>query len=169
MTEMFSAADGEPIPVIVRAVTVSYDQPPERQRKAHYAVSEDRRRAIELAVAPRMQRWALERLLRELVALPAVADAGDAIVRRHYGRHGYLEVTIVEAHGPLTSRYLAVSRLPDGERELYLDALIDDALADRDHVKTVTIADPDTAPIHAGGPTPVAARTQPAPAAQAVI
>ncbi len=38
---------------------------------------------------------------------------------------------IVEAFGPLASRYLAVSRLADGERELYLDALIDETLADR--------------------------------------
>jgi mannose/fructose-specific phosphotransferase system component IIA len=50
-------------------------------------------------------------------------------------------VTIVEAHGPLASRYLAVSRLADGERELYLDALIDDALTDRTGARTVTLAD----------------------------
>lgn len=67
-------------------------------------LSEDRGRALELAVAPRMKPWA--RLLAELAAVPAVANAG-AIVRREYGRHGYLEVTIVEAFGPLAS---AISR-----------------------------------------------------------
>jgi len=86
---------------------------------------------------------ARERLLAELAAVPAVANAGDAIVRREYGRHGYLEVTVVEAHGPLASRYLAVSRLADGERKLYLDALIDDTLADRAGARAITLADAD--------------------------
>lgn len=89
------------------------------------------------------QPWARERLLAELAAVPAVADAGDTIIRRQYGRHGYLEVTIVEAHGPLASRCLAVSRLAEGERELYLDALTDDTLADRAGVQIITLADAD--------------------------
>src|SRR3954468_15434209 len=100
-------------------------------------MSTNRGRALELAVGPRMKPWALGRLLSELAALQATAQHGDTIIRRGYGRHGYLEVTILQAHDPLASRYLAVSRLADGERELYPDALIDDALADRAGVRTI--------------------------------
>jgi hypothetical protein len=139
MTETFRGRDDGPIPVIARAASVSYQQPPGAQRKADYALSEDRGRALELAVGPRMKPWAGERVLAELAAVPAVANAGDAIVRREYGRHGYLEVTLLEAHAPLASRYLAVSRLAEGERALYLDALIDDTLADRAGVQTITL------------------------------
>lgn len=34
-------------------------------------------------------------------------------------------------------------RLADGERELYLDALIDDTLADRAGARAITLADAD--------------------------
>ena len=125
-------------------------------RKADHALSEDRGRALELAVARRMKPSARERLLTELASLAAVTNVGDAIVRRDDGRHGYLEVAFLEAYDPPASRYLAVSRLAAGERELYLDALIDGALADRAGVQTITLADGDV-----GDPRAVAGQPEP--------
>ena len=80
---------------------------------------------------------------------------GDAIVRRDDGRHGYLEVALLEAYDPrppLPGR----EPLAAGERELYLDALIDGALADRAGVQTITLADGDV-----GDPRAVAGQPEP--------
>jgi hypothetical protein len=145
------------VPVIVRAATTDYDEPIETQRKAAYAIGDDRRQVLADAVAPRMQPWALEPLSAELDGHPQITGAGDVIVRRDYGAHGHLEVTIIEARGRLARRYVAVSRLPEGERELYLDALLDDELERRG----------DAARIHIGQPAPPVAEgavPMPAPA-----
>ena len=158
---------GDAVQVIVRAATTDFEEPPEWQRRSNYAIGEDRRGALTDALRPRVQAWALERTLGELLAHPETRGAGDVIVRRDWGAYGYLEVTIIEATGPLPARYLAVSRLPEGERDVYIDALIDDTLAERGPVARVQIGEPAApfagagAGAGAGEQVPLA---QPAPA-----
>jgi hypothetical protein len=104
---------GDAVQVIVRAATTDFEEPPEWQRRCNYAMGEDRRGALTDALRPRVQAWALERTLDELLAHPETRGAGDVVVRRDWGAYGYLEVTIIEAAGPLLARYLAVSQLTE--------------------------------------------------------
>ena len=69
--------------------------------------------------------------------------------------------TIIEATGPLPARYLAISRLPEGEREVYLDALIDDALSEREPIARVQIGEHAVSSPGPGDHVPLA---QPTPA-----
>ena len=152
---------GDAVQVIVRAATTDFEEPPEWQRRSNYAMGEDRRGALTDALRPRVQAWALERTLGELLAHPETRGAGDVIVRRDWGAYGYLEVTIIEATGPLLARFLAVSRLTEGERDVSIDALIDDAVTERGPVARVQIGERAAPFAGAGEQVPLA---QPAPA-----
>jgi len=153
--------DADTLAVIVRAATIDLEEPPDWQRRASYAIGEDRRGVLTNAVRPRVQDWALQRTLRELLEQPETLGPGDVVVRRDWGHHGHLEVTIIEATGPLPARYLAVSRLPEGERDVYLDALIDDALSERGPIARLQIGEPAVPSARPGEQVPLA---QPAPA-----
>jgi hypothetical protein len=153
--------DQDAPPVIVRAATVDLEEPLDRQRRTSFAIGADRRGVLTDAVRPRLQAWALQRTLTELLAQPETLGPHDVVVRRDWGRYGHLEVTIINATGPLPARYVAVSRLAEGERDVYLDALIDDALADRGPVARVQIGEPVAPPARPGEQVPLA---QPAPA-----
>jgi hypothetical protein len=147
--------------VIVRATTTDLEEPPDWQRRANYAIGEDRRAVLINAVCPRVKGWALQPTLRELLEQPETLGEGDVVVRRDWGHYGHLEVTIIEATGPLPARYLAVSRLPEGERDVYLDALIDDALSERGPIARLQIGEPVVSSTGAGEQVPIAL---PAPA-----
>lgn len=132
MNTELRTSDGDSAAVIVRAFSVNYDKPPEWQDRRSYAMQHERRAAVLEAIGPRVQAWMHDQLLDELFANPDVASRRNVVATRHYGQYGFLEVSIIEARGQLAARYLAVSRLPEFERDVYLDALIDDHLANHD-------------------------------------
>jgi hypothetical protein len=148
---MPSTRSDRALAVVARAVTINLERPADQRRRAHYALEADRWSAVVVALSARVKPWALAGLLSEL-ADARVADPGDLVVRRDWGAHGWLKLTVLGADRRLVSRFHAVARLADLERELYLDALIDDALEEREPVRRVHLAEPTA--IHAQAPAP---------------
>lgn len=133
------ASGGDDVPLIVRCRTINYDKPPEWAERNQYGMAADRREAILQAFDGSIHGWFQQQLLGELLGDADVAAASTVIAKRGCGQYGYLELTIIEARGELAARYLAVSRLPECERDVYIDALIDDHLANCGEVRETTI------------------------------
>jgi hypothetical protein len=135
-----SDGDGSTL-VLVRVVSVNYDRPPDRQRRSHYELGERSETLIAAAVSQRLKEPMAGALLQDLAEV-AQLRAADLICRRDYGAFGYLELTVVEAAGRLAARFTAIRTLPEYERDVYADALIDDHLADREEaVATVRLGE----------------------------
>jgi hypothetical protein len=154
------------IPVICRCRSVNFDKPPEWQERNGYALADTREQAMREAFRHRIKPWMHDQLAAELQSTDGVLTAEAAVARRDYGNHGYIEITVILARGELVARYLAVSRLPEGERDLYIDALIDDYLDTsaakvvRSHVgpmQTPLEPAPASAPAEMTSPSPGAA------------
>ena len=84
-----------------------------------------RAQALSNALTALVDDWAREEILAELEQ----AD-GDVRYRREFPGYGSIELLAVQAAGRLAGRYLAVNHLETLEREVYVEALLQDAIAD---------------------------------------
>jgi hypothetical protein len=79
-----ATTEADSLAVIVRAATTDLEEPPDWQRRANYAIGEDRRAVLTDAVRPRVKDWALQPTLRELLEEPETLGEGDVVVRRDW-------------------------------------------------------------------------------------
>lgn len=124
--------------VLVRVATVDLEEEPGWQRKTAWQLA-PRSEAVKAAVGDRVEDDTARRihtLLDEHVHTPV-----DFVLTRDYGEYGSIEITVLEATDPLPRRFLAVRHLAGPEAEVYLDAIVDDALAERDVTRVEIAAD----------------------------
>ena len=112
---------------IVRCRTVDLEEEALWQTKTAWDLG-PREQALANAIAERIIPARRETVRQEITSHGL---RGEFHLAWELGEMGTLEVTCINAAGALAGRYLAVSHLPAEERELYLDALLEDHLEAR--------------------------------------
>lgn len=113
---------------IVRCRTIDLEEEELWQQKTAWDLAA-RDAVLATAIARRIVAGRRDDVHAQL-AEQGLAESGEFALTWDLGWMGTLQITCVHASGRLAGRYLAVSHLSAEERDVYLDALLDDHLAE---------------------------------------